>query len=136
MSAVNFYKRMVSSYARANKFAPELVEVEMLELGELVASFAPFVGSGGYGENDLAEIKEAQSAGHVPMSRLKNLVGEKVHVQFVGNGLDMVYRMALSSINQTDDEGDLVLVDIAKKCGEIAAKVVKAVAPEMAEKFL
>jgi len=123
MSAVNFYKRMFNRYVQANKFAPELVEVEMIELGDLIASFVPFVDSSNepFDESQLPKIKEYQA--NLPkVQKILSVPG--VSKLFVDNGLDTVLKMAGASLNSSNDEGDAILLEICNLCGAIADKVV------------
>lgn len=122
---LNFYKRMGNAYRQALKNAPTGIESEMEVLGELLDDFAPYVGSGGYEPGDLEEIKDAQQ-NNAAISALGRAVdGVKVKKLFVTNGLEMVYKLALSSFNKTNDEGDILLGKIADQCGLIASKVVQ-----------
>jgi hypothetical protein len=123
MTAVNFYRRMLNGYVRSNKFAPEVVEAEMETLGELIASFAPFVDSSDapFDESQLPKVKEYQA--NLPkVQRLFSLLGAR-HL-FVYNGLDTVLKMAGNSLKTSSDKGDEILLAICNLCGAIADKVV------------
>jgi hypothetical protein len=125
MTAVNFYRRMLNGYVRSNKFAPEVVEAEMETLGELIASFAPFVDSSDapFDESQLPKVHEYQS--NLPkVQKLLNTPG--VNRSFVHNGLDTVLKMAGNSLKTSNDDGDKILLEICNLCGAIADKVVGA----------
>ena len=125
MTAVNFYRRMFNGYVRSYKFAPAIVETEMVELGDLIASFSPFVDTSDapFDESQLPKVKEYQS--NLPkIQKLLNTPG--VNRSFVHNGLDTVLKMAGNSLKTSSDDGDKVLLAICNQCGAIADKVVGA----------
>jgi hypothetical protein len=120
--ALDLYKRLNGRYRQALKYAPQIVEKEMESLGDLIVELAPFVGSDATPFDASKKPKLDEYLSILPkMQELGK--SPKVKKLFVDNGLDSVLKLAGSSLNSTNDEGDIILLQICYRCGEIADKI-------------
>ena len=118
---VKLYQQIQGAYTEVVKKAPDSVDSLVVELGQLIASFAPYVATADVVDsNDIQQITDLTPVEFVAIDELNRSAQDGTGEVAFADNLRRVFHCARNSFRVTSEEGDAVLTEIAKKCGEIA----------------
>jgi hypothetical protein len=118
---VKLYQQIQGAYTRVVKNVPDSVDPLVDDLGELIASFAPYVATAeSVDDNDIEQITDLMPE-FVAIDKLNRSAKDGTGEVVLAVNLRGIFHVARNSFKNTSEEGDAVLTAIAKKCGEIAS---------------
>ncbi len=112
----NYLKRMQNHLVLVAKRVPDVAAHSVAELGELLVDLLPFVDTGKWDASVdqpvIDDINENHALFYAAL-RTSKYPG-------VNKELESIYKLAKSSVKETNSEGDKILIQIADKCLEVA----------------